>query len=136
MPRIVYDSKPGDEPIVIEAGRTIVFQPKGEVWERKPGQVIKEFADAKNPKKIIQVKGKKLMKTGKKGRLIDVQDLTEDEWRIAALGKHNPDGKLKHEAAYRETIGVDELELQIRELQEELKSKRSKEPKKVEEKKE
>jgi hypothetical protein len=115
MARVYYNSAKGDGPKVVEhGGKNLVWLPKGEHWEWKKDQVIKEFM--KGDKKV-QVKGKKLVKTSKKGPAVSYLDLDREQTVAVMLQKNNLEKKLMLEKDYFKIAGVDDLDLQIAQLQ-------------------
>lgn len=115
MARVYYNSSKGDGPKVVEhGGKNLVWLPKGEHWEWKKDQPIKEFL--KDGKKVV-VTGKKLVKTSKKGPAVSFLDLDKEQLAAVMLQKNNADKKLMLEKDYFKVAGVDDLDLQIAALQ-------------------
>lgn len=115
MPRVYYNSSKGDEPKVVEyGGKNLVWLPKGEHWEWKKDQVLRKFEKAG---KEVVVRGKKLVKTNKKGPAVSYLDLDRDQLVAVMLQKNNADKKLMLEQEYFKVAGVDDLDLQIAQLQ-------------------
>lgn len=93
MPRIYYNSSPGDEPREFtHGGKHYAWMPKGEHWERV--KVVQR--QIKNPEsgKMVPIYKKVYRKTDKPGRTVDFIDLDLDAARACMAQKWNNDGKL------------------------------------------
>lgn len=117
--RLYYDNEEGDGPRIIEAGRLIVFHPKGEVW-----------AKVKKRQEIVDDKGRKRYhhvtiweKTGRVGAPICFHDLSPAEFDICRL-RGNADRKLLTEQEWQGQSSVGDLDRQIAYL-ESIRNKKS-----------
>ncbi len=113
MHRIYYNNEPGDGPRVIEhGGEEIVWQPKGEIWEKKVFKNQK-YRDEWTEKTYTRDEVR-WVKTDKIGEPISFKDLTADQLKEAAKAKNNRDGKLIHEKDLNTELTVDDIDAQIK----------------------
>lgn len=93
MPRIYFNSSPGDQPREFtHGGKHYAWMPKGEHWDRV--KVVQRHIRNPESGKMVPVYKKVYEKTDKPGRPVDFQDLELDAARACMSQRWNADGKL------------------------------------------
>ena len=117
MPRIYYNSEPGDEPRTLTFGdEEFVWQPKGEVWEKIRVPNKTDFVDRRSGRPVTMMEYQ-WQKASDDGAPVSYLDISSQAWTWASRQIINRDKKLMPEHLYMKNRGEEDIDMQISYLQ-------------------